>query len=247
MGYAAFIVGLVVIAGLNSCTALYSPLPAAAPLMEKQGDIVIAGKLSAAGLSGHFAASLTDHIAILGEVYGAGKADTAPIYNEFSGYNFAIGTQKRFDKSFGADLYFGVGKGSSVFEGRNIGIIGMTLDSGGAEFTNYFVQIAAGSNYEFIEVGLQVRLTYISFTNYAEVIEDAGPQGPVPRDTLTDLSNAFVTETGAFFRVGADEMRATASFTYSVVPLQSPRKSHWLNWLNLGVGIQVRLNALELF
>ncbi len=188
---------------LAGCAPVYIAPAANAPLLEKAGELQVAGQLGTNGIDGQIAFSPVNSLGLVAAASGVSGENDKHFYGEI-GVGYYV-PRLRSD-AFRAEVIGGVGYGFSrgyedfgLFDGD-----GDRLASG--RYLRGFLQGDVGASSDNVDAGLALRVALVSY-DYEDL--------PSP-DTDDNETNTFIEPLG-FLRFGADPIKFETQFGF-VIP-----------------------------
>lgn len=158
---------------LSSCSPLYLPATRNAPLFDEQGEAQISGYLSAAGIEGQAAYSLTDFIAITGSYAYASQKKTTDQSGEYTRQNsyaeFGLGIYNT-TRSLKWEILggYGFGEGTSAdvyyFFAQDFGQGNEVVATG--KMTRIFLQPSIGTNNRGTNLSFTPKISWVDYSEF---------------------------------------------------------------------------------
>jgi hypothetical protein len=246
-GFLANCLCLALALGFSSCGTHYVAVTPSAPLLRSSGDLSVSANLSSSiGWAGSASFAVLDQLSLMLEgssTFGGSDLGKSDMYQSYRSFGAGLGTQFRYNQDLQGDLYIGIAKGRSHFDGH----LGFTAaDSGKANFTSYFAQSAAGLGLDKDDpsdvFGFQLRFSYLTFDDYFSLIQFRNGE-PNSRETFEKHSDVLMSEHSIFIRVGPPSIKFTGFIT---LPLTLSGKTADLFTMgSMGIGLEFRHNMFD--
>jgi hypothetical protein len=213
----------------------------------KQGDLALSGNLSTSALANiSVAYAFIDNFSALVEsTYDPQYYDDNDYY--YSSYNAALGYNTKVGKQWRADFYAGGGLGTGRGRGDNdFFVFSSSNDLTRARFSNIFGQADFGLVDEEIEVAYQLRGNYVMFNRFEHISENLNPDGTIQSvDIEYGHKDMFFVEHSFLMRLGTEQMKILGFVNITTDWNGARYQTSVHSPVNLGVGVQFRLNALQ--
>jgi len=183
----------------TSCTPLYLPGTRNTPLFREQGEAQIGGYLSAAGVEGHGAYALTDHVGVIGSYSYASSKRTDPVEYTRKNSMWELGLGY-FDRSRSTryEVYAGYGAGQGTnYDAYYFFTPPLQEFITDVKYTRIFLQPSIGTNKRNVNVAFTPRFSWVDFTEFTAsssttptVTQNAKPN----EDPIIYIEPAFTTK-----------------------------------------------------
>ena len=221
----------------TSCAPTYLPNGLHTPLLYEKGEIEVNISTGTNQFDGQVAAAIANHLAIMGNFASANFNDESS--GEFSRHRlaeFAVGTFFPIGSAGSFEAYAGYGRGRGDSKDEGLISNNNTFITAEGNYNRLFLQTNIGVTTKFVEAGLGLRASHLSFSNYTE-------NGTV----FSDPPSALFIEPAMFLRLGGGSdqkwnVKGFMQLGFSAPVAQEIEFDHQGLIVNLGVSF--RFNRL---